>query len=129
MALIPEQRELWDREKATTLIDKKSKQVSPSMVVILSLCILACLIIAGISSPKNNPTTPDLPNMSDSEKETQYQQGIELIKQQKWDDVAINLVLLKEANYKESKVLYAYAMARRDSEGNALTGTWDRVCF
>lgn len=44
--------------------------------------------------------------------EQKYLEGINLVKQEKWYDAGVNLVLLKQQNYKDSKILYDYANAK-----------------
>lgn len=46
------------------------------------------------------------------EKEARYQKGIQLIKEEKWDEATVAFINLKDGNYKESKFLYNYASSR-----------------
>ena len=49
----------------------------------------------------------------EQEIEKKYQTGIELIKEGKWEDASLKLVLLQGKGYKDSYVLYSYSCAEK----------------
>lgn len=75
-----------------------------STVVIL-VVIAMVLVIWGIAKQKETQA-----------QEIKYQAGINLIKQGKWDDAATQLILLHDANYKDSAILYNYSQAKKEAQ-------------
>jgi hypothetical protein len=52
-------------------------------------------------------------SIEEQEIEKKYQTGIELIKEGKWEDASLKLVLLQGKGYKDSYVLYSYSCAEK----------------
>lgn len=96
----------------------KFKFLLPSIIFIIALYLFG--VVDEIVSDKKSEKDIVQINAQTALKKTdedKYQEGIGLIKQGKWDDAIIQLILLMEQNYKDSKILYYYASAKSELEG------------
>lgn len=90
----------------------------------ISLIILAILVFGSIAwheTTKNTNTTAQVNMAITSEtsgQEKDYQKGIELIQQGKWEEAAISLVSMAEdtGKYKYSQNLYNYACSHKSAD-------------
>jgi hypothetical protein len=101
-----------------TQLSKGANQVNDKrLIILLLLCV--CLSFGAIAcsqNPKPVSNAPKQPKqtvvLSEAEKEADYQKGINLIQEQKWDEAAVTLTKVHEDNYKYGKQLYEYASAK-----------------
>jgi len=90
----------------------KNKQILAGVGIPLAMLLLVCLIsgLLGGHTDRINAGANVTANATATD-EKHYQEGIELIKQGKWDDAAGALIFAENNNYKDSVILYNYAQA------------------
>lgn len=121
MALTPEEEAEFERNKQKYQGKPPIGITGRQIIGILVVIILVAGIYAYMDS-QNKLQAAKKAELAIQRKETEYQKGIELIKQGKWNDAAIALVLASKDNYEDSSALYNYAQAHEQFNKNDYSG-------
>lgn len=131
MALSPEQKAIFEQEKRERA--KRDIKGNPlakrpnrfwNVVIAVTFVVIAITIYYSVVLQKQEMLARE-----QKEREEDYQAAIEEIKAGNWEDATYLLVNLQDKNYKDAKVLYAYAEASNCLEAGALTGGWDMAAI